>query len=398
MIVTVACASILLSSLIVKTAYENTKLTDYEKIQIILGGNGEKEENGLQLNRKTKHNWGTEYVFNFPLGKTFRDYESKKQALEDGLVKEVALTFDGWITLKVYDKEFPAQVHHEPNPSEWSFIAGIDRDFSPKRINFEKIPHLIIGGGTRYGKSNMIHTIITSLLESKPDSVKFTLIDLKGGIELSEYENLKQTVKVAYEPFEAVEALDVVYRLMRATQEQLRSKGHRKIQDSHIKERHFIIIDEVGELNPSEAVSKEEKALKIECQKYLSQIARLGAGLGFRMILATQYPTGDVIPRQCKQNSDGKICFRVQSGVASRVVLDEEGAEKLPDIKGRAIMQAGTNKTIIQTPLVRYDTIRELVSKNLKEESVPDEQENFTGIEQPPGGNTFIIEETRLSD
>ncbi len=31
----------------------------------------------------------------------------------------------------------------------------------------------------------------------------------------------------------------------------------------------------------------------------MSQISRLGAGLGFRLILATQLPTWDVIPRQC---------------------------------------------------------------------------------------------------
>ena len=90
-----------------------------------------------------------------------------------------------------------------------------------------------------------------------------------------------------------------------------------------IKDRYFIIVDEVGELNPAEAVTKEEKLLKQQCQTIMSKIARIGAGLGFRQILATQYPTGDVIPRQCKQNSDAKLSFRVQSAIASRVVLDE---------------------------------------------------------------------------
>lgn len=77
----------------------------------------------------------------------------------------------------------------------------------------------------------------------------------------------------------------------------------KKVQDANITQRHFVIIDEVGELNPQEAVTKEERQLKEQCQTYMSQIARLGAGLGFRRVLATQYPTGDVIPRQCKQNS-----------------------------------------------------------------------------------------------
>lgn len=87
----------------------------------------------------------------------------------------------------------------------------------------------------------------------------------------------------------------------------------------------------------------------------MSQIARLGAGLGCRQILATQYPTRDVIPRQCKQNSDAKLSFRVQSATASRVVLDEIGAESLPQIKGRAIYQTADKREILQTPVISSD-------------------------------------------
>ncbi|WP_075620395.1 hypothetical protein [Paenisporosarcina indica] len=58
--------------------------------------------------------------------------------------------------------------------------------------------------------------------------------------------------------------------------------GKKNVQEANIKERYFIIIDEVGELNPIEAVTREERQLKEECQTYMSQIARLGAGLGFR--------------------------------------------------------------------------------------------------------------------
>ena len=36
----------------------------------------------------------------------------------------------------------------------------------------------------------------------------------------------------------------------------------------------------------------------------LSHIARIGGALGFRLIFCTQYPTGDTLPRQVKQNSD----------------------------------------------------------------------------------------------
>lgn len=97
----------------------------------------------------------------------------------------------------------------------------------------------------------------------------------------------------------------------------------------------------------------------------MSQVARIGAGLGYRQVLATQYPTGDVIPRQCKQNSDAKLCFRVQSGVASKVVLDEVGAEELPQIVGRAIYQTADRRQIVQTPMIETKTIKQAIQPHI---------------------------------
>ncbi|MEB7455823.1 FtsK/SpoIIIE domain-containing protein [Lysinibacillus sphaericus] len=44
---------------------------------------------------------------------------------------------------------------------------------------------------------------MTSLFHSEPSSVNFYLIDLKGGVELCDYENITQTISIAYEPYEA---------------------------------------------------------------------------------------------------------------------------------------------------------------------------------------------------
>ncbi|MEH7121207.1 hypothetical protein V7128_27960 [Neobacillus vireti] len=212
-------------------------------------------------------------------------------------------------------------------------------------------------------------------------------------MELCDYENVKQTISIAYEPEEALETLANAYNLMREKQDILRKAGKKNVKDAGITERHFIIIDEVGELNPVEAVSKEEKELKRACQKYMSQISRLGAGLGFRLILATQYGTGDIIPRQCKQNSDAKLCFRVQSGVASRVVLDSDGAEALPKIKGRAIYQMD-ERVIVQTPLITSDDIKNTIAPYIIEKK---EVVKVEAPKQETGRNSIVITKTGLS-
>ncbi|WP_130067462.1 FtsK/SpoIIIE domain-containing protein [Bacillus albus] len=310
-----------------------------------------------------------------------------------------ALASGAAIAYAMYDLHFeyglPYKINLEVNPrDDWQVPIGVNEQREQILLDFAKTPHVSLGGGTRYGKSNLLNSIIVSLLTSKPRDVKFTLVDLKGGIELGGYETVKQVTGVAYEPDEALQMLSRVYDMMKATQVELRRSKRRKVTDK----KHFIIIDEAGELNPNEAIDREEKLMKVACQKYMSQIARLGAGLGFHLILATQYPTGDVLPRQCKQNSDAVISFRVRSAVASKVILDSGGAEELPDIKGRAIFIQGANTHLVQTYRVNEQQIRHTIKNNKRKVRHHVQLPEVKTAEPAPREDTFIIEETRFSD
>lgn len=358
-----------------------------------------------QLVKKKAYSWGTEYRYRIPLGRSFEDYQAKLHHIQDGLnnrksmlqfslsdlkgidfssplppqlknlmtkkrssKKEVELSFDGLLKVKVYNQPMPALIRYDetPLPGDWKVPVGVIREGNSFiHHDFEQVPHMVFGGATRYGKSNYLNMLITTLITQQPNNVRLTLIDLKGGVEFSDYRDIRQVVNYAEEPEDAEKALQVVVEEMRDKQSSFKQRGARNAQEAQEKVRHFVIVDEVGELNPDEAVTKEERALKERCQTYMSQIARLGAGLGYRLILATQYPTGDVIPRACKQNADAKLCFRVQTATASRVVLDETGAEALPKIKGRAIYQTADRRQIVQTPLIDTQTIRKVVQPHV---------------------------------
>lgn len=381
-----------------------------------------------QLLKKRNYDWGTEYRYRIPLGRSFEDYSAKQKVIEAGIntrsvkiqlkdlrslkldrniienikglytkklteKKEIELSEDGVLIIRVYDDPMPKQVDFQSG-RDWKVLFGVAREKNKEIYHdFEVFPHFVEGGATRYGKSNLLNCIMNSLLQQQPNNVKFHLIDLKGGVELCDYENLSQTVSIAYEPEEALITLENAYNEMRAMQKRLRAMGKKNVQEAGITERNFIIIDEVGELNPDEEVDKDMKVIKKQCQKYMSQIARLGAGLSYRQILATQYPTGDVIPRACKQNSDAKLCFRVQSSVASHVVLDGPGAEKLPEIKGRAIYQTADKKIIIQTPLITPEIIQNTITPHIIDKG-------GRGLEDPKREtrkHTVKLEETGLS-
>jgi len=399
---------------------------DSGKIQRIISLSGLNVKDGkdtltTQLIRKKQYDWGWEYAYKIPLGRSYKEYLAKQNVLEDGLnnrrqritiadlkslqfsgniiadlkalytrklteQKEIEISFDGLLKIRVYNEPLPSLVPFVDG-ADWRVLVGITRDKNAFRYHdFEKIPHMVLGGATRYGKSNFINAMITSLLRTKPDHVRLFLIDLKGGVELCDYESIEQTVSIAYEPEDALTTLQLAYDQMRAIQTKMRQLGKKNVQEAGIKERYFIIIDEVGELNPDEAVTRDDKRLKQDCQTLMSQIARLGAGLGFRQILATQYPTGDVIPRQCKQNSDAKLSFRVQSATASRVVLDETGAELLPQIKGRAIYQTADKREILQTPIITSELIQSTITPYIVE------KKEVITLEKTP------TDETRRSD
>jgi len=389
------------------TKHKGLSTNDSGKIQRIISLAGLNVRDGkdtlsTHLIKKKKHEWGWEYKYRIPLGRSFSDYEAKRKVLEDGLnnrkknitfndlrqlnfsgdllpqlqqlwkaklteQKEIELAYDGLLIVRVYDKPLTKEVSFIPGES-WKVPVGVTRALNElKYHDFEVVPHIVLGGATRYGKSNFINSTICSLVHGEPEHTNLYLIDLKGGVELCDYENIKQTMSIAYEPYEALHTLQQAYDKMREVQRELKRRGKKNVQEAGIKDRYFVVIDEVGELNATEAVTKEEKRLKQECQTIMSQIARLGAGLGFRLVVATQYPVGDVIPRQVKQNADAKLCFRVQSAVASRVVLDAEGAESLPMIKGRAIYQTADKREILQTPLITSQIIHDTIQPHIIE-------------------------------
>ncbi|WP_419958994.1 FtsK/SpoIIIE domain-containing protein [Psychrobacillus sp. BM2] len=405
---------------------KGTEKNDSGKIQRIISLSGLNVKDGstgrtltTQLIRKKKHPGFFEYKFRIPYGRSYEDYLKKQRILEDGLnnrrkritvndlktlfpldsniienikdlwtnkltdKKEIELLYDGLLIVRVYDEPLSTLVPFQTG-EDWKIPVGLTREKNTFRYHdFNVIPHIVIGGSSGYGKSSFLNSMIISLLQSQPDNVKFHLIDLKGGVEFSDYENLKQTVSIAYEPEEALATLQQAYETMRDIQSRLRMMGKKNVKEANINERHFVIIDESGELNPAEGIGKADKDLKLQCQTYMSQIARIGRSNGFHQILATQYPVGDVLPRQVKQNSDAKICFRVQSEVASRVVLDSSGGELLPQVVGRAIYQTASKREILQTPLITSEIIHNAITPHIvkKEEII---LEKKTIIESRP--------------
>lgn len=375
---------------------QNGESSDNSKIEkICLNAGLSAKDDRMQLYRKTKIEGGTEYAYRIPLGLSFQDFLNKQQKIEDGLNtkrtlisvllselrtlnfreniytqlkriittdvsrKEVTLDYDGMLRLRVYTNGLTELVPYtdelRSECKRWEIPVGYSREGLVKH-NTDHIPHLVVAGTTRYGKTVFLKNVITTLTLNNPKNVRFTLIDLKGGLAFQRFKDLPQVRSVAKNVAEAKETLERLQSEMNDRMESFLTQGYEDVNESNIKERHFIIVDEAAQLASASIKEKGEKEARLACENVISEIARIGGGLGYRIIFATQYPTADTLPRQVKQNCDARICFRLQTSTASKVVLDEDGAEDLPHIKGRAIYLTDKKQTI-QTPFITNEYI-----------------------------------------
>lgn len=207
--------------------------------------------------------------------------------------------------------------------------------------------YMLVGGNPGTGKSNFLNQVIHSLAcNYDRDQVRFILIDLKLGIEFSSFKNLPQTWLTAYDPDgpELYDTIKILQREIRKRMEIMRHAGVRKISEYRALGQNmpylFMVIDEYAEIKND---GKVEAMLK--------SLLQIGRTAGLRAILATQRPTTDNISGSVKALCTDRICFKVASQLNSRVVLDVQGAEELPNIPGRAIYLTGANFYTVQTML-----------------------------------------------
>jgi DNA segregation ATPase FtsK/SpoIIIE, S-DNA-T family len=309
-----------------------------------------------KLIKKEQHKNYDRYTYRVPIGLSEKTIESLQEIISATLDAPIEITFKKHLIVDVYHHEIPELVPYAevPNKKGWVVPLGVNEK-GWHFHDFDKTPHCIISGTTRFGKTVMLKNIMTYLIEHHADDVEILILDMKGGLEFGRYRNLKQVIDVASEAVEAHKALQKIQQYMAQKMLEFHENKWSNIVNTPIQKRLFIIVDEAAQLTPENHMQKALKNTLSACQHILGEVARIGGALGVRLIFCTQYPTSDTLPRQIKQNADLKISFRLPAGYASQVAIDDYGAEKLPsDIKGRAIIKTHEMMTV-QTPFISDD-------------------------------------------
>ncbi len=212
------------------------------------------------------------------------------------------------------------------------FILG--KDISNKDIcpDLGKLPHLLIGGKSKSGKTTLLKSIIASYMSTSiPTFIRFILIDTKG-VEFS-YMNDSPfcIIPPINEPFDACAALAWAVNEVDRRFALFSEADVRKLADYNDKvekaEQFFktlprvvIIIDELEGI--MEAAPKTAEAL-------IAQIAQKSRAAGIHLVISTQAVVPRVLSEPILSRIQSRVAFKLTSATASRLLIGEGGAEEL---------------------------------------------------------------------
>ncbi|MFM9568546.1 FtsK/SpoIIIE domain-containing protein [Streptomyces turgidiscabies] len=203
-----------------------------------------------------------------------------------------------------------------------SALIGVLESGSAWVVDLLVVPHWLIAGATRSGKSTLLARLITQLA---PQTVALVGIDCKGGMELGLFSDRLSALATSRR--EAVAVLAALVIEMQDRMSVCRTAGARSIWELPVRFRPVpvvVIVDEIAELYLSDG-RRESKAETEQCSTLLLRLAQLGAALGIHLVVAGQRVGSDLGPgvTALRAQLGGRICHRVNDPGTAEMILGD---------------------------------------------------------------------------
>jgi S-DNA-T family DNA segregation ATPase FtsK/SpoIIIE len=219
---------------------------------------------------------------------------------------------------------------------------GVDGVFSLDLV--AQGPHALIGGTSGSGKSELLQSMVSSLMTVYPPShLNFLFVDYKGGASSAMFADMPHTSG-------SVTNLNSELALRALTS--LRAELNRRM---HLMEGKAKDLEEMLRRHPDEAppslviVVDEFATLVKEIPDFVAgivDIAQRGRSLGIHLILATQRPSGSVNDN-ILANTNLRISLRMLDTSESSAVIGSPEAASIPvPLRGRGFSRLGPRELV----------------------------------------------------
>ena len=253
-------------------------------------------------------------------------------------------------------------------------------------FDLAKAPHLLCAGATGQGKSVGLNAILVSILYKKhPAQVKFVMVDPKK-VELTLYNKIERhflaklpdseeaiitdTSKVVNTMNSLCIEMDDRYELLKNAQVRNIKEYNKKFIERKLNPENghrylpyiVVVIDEFADL-----IMTAGK----EIEHPIARLAQLARAIGIHLIVATQRPSVNVITGMIKANFPARIAFKVTSGIDSKTILDQPGADQLIG-RGDMLISFGNDMTRLQCAFVDTPEVESICDYIGNQRAYPD--------------------------
>jgi DNA segregation ATPase FtsK/SpoIIIE, S-DNA-T family len=306
---------------------------------------------------------------------------------------------------------------------------ALGKDVYGKTIiaDLAQMPHLLVAGTTGSGKSVCINALVASMIiRFTPQELRFIMIDPKV-VEMQMFNALPHLAfPVVTDPKKVLLALRWVIDEMEKRYKIFAQAGVRNITSFNARppkktQKELDAVAGIGDPGEGKAanasgpgssipatikVPREDELVIPDRMPYvviiideladlmqtapadvesaIARITQMARAAGIHLIVATQTPRADVITGVIKANIPSRIAFQVASKIDSRVILDENGADRLLGQGDMLYLPPSTSRLIrAQGVLVTDDEIHRLVE--------------FVSAQSPPTFDASMQDKLQLS-
>ena len=214
-----------------------------------------------------------------------------------------------------------------------------------------RLPHLLIGGLTGFGKSVFLNSLICSLVQNNPpEHIRFVLMDPKG-VEFDAYAKLPHLYSSVIDKPE--QCMTMLRYVEAEVERRVAMFGEKDVRDiSDFKKHLVVVVDEF-----SDYIFELDDAFV----STLSRIAAIGGSAGVHLVLSTSRLDAKNVTDELKANIPSRLAFRVCRKIDSLALLDEYGAEDLLG-RGDALLNDCKGALVrLQVPYIRDEAIMRIV-------------------------------------